>query len=313
VRTVQVGGGEGDWTEVPGQVEASETAAIASRVAATVESVRVEEGDAVRAGTVLVRLDARDLRARAQAAETALRAAEAQQERVRTLFSREAATQQELEAAEAAAAAARAERDAARAQLDYADLRAPFDGVVTGKRAQAGDLALPGRTILTVQGRGTMRVVASVSEAQAASLGIGQTLVAVRDDGGLVGTRLSVLSPAGDPGSRRFLIKADADPGAGMRAGSFVRLRLPGGAGAGAGRLLVPRSALVERGALTGLFVVEDGRARLRWISPGEPAGDAIEARSGLAAGEEVVVDPAGLVDGAPVAREAPPEEPGGR
>ena len=63
----------------------------------------------------------------------------------------------------------------------------------------------------------------------------------------------------------------------------------------------MPRSALVERGALTGVFVVQEGRARLRWISPGEPAGDAIEARSGLSAGEEVAVDAAGLADGAPV------------
>ena len=151
VRTVAIGAGSDDWTDVPGTVEAVEAAAIASRVAATVDRVLVQEGDTVRAGTVLVRLDARDLRAREQAAEAALRAADAQRERLRTLFSKEAATRQEVDAAESSAAAALAERDAARAQLSYVDLRAPFDGVVTGKWAQAGDLAQPGRTLLTLQ------------------------------------------------------------------------------------------------------------------------------------------------------------------
>jgi membrane fusion protein, multidrug efflux system len=298
VRTARAGGGAAGVIDVPGTVESVESAAVASRIAAAVVDVRVEIGDAVRKGALLVRLDDRDLRARQRAAEAGLRAAEAQLERLRGLATREAATPREVEAAEAVAAAAAAERDAAGAQTAYTELRAPFDGRVADRRVRPGDLAVPGQTLLTLQGRGTLRVVASVSRAVADGLEIGGPVLVARDDGTTIEARLVVIAPAGDPGSQRVLVKADLPADAGLHEGAFARLRLAGG---GDGQILVPREALVERGALTGLFVVADGHARLRWISPGPVAGDAIEVRAGVAAGEEIVLAPAGLVDGAAV------------
>jgi len=295
VRTAVAGGGMAGHVDVPGTVEVAETAAIASRMAATVLEVRAEIGDTVRKGALLVRLDDIDLKARERSAEAGLRAAEAQLERVRGLAGREAATAREVESAEAAAAAATAERDAARAQIAYTEMRAPFDGRVADRRVQPGDLAVPGQTLLVLQGRGTLRVAATVSRAIADGLQTGQPVTVARDDGATLEARLSVIAPGGDAGSQRVLIKADLPTDAGLRAGSFVRLRLAGG---GDAPVLVPRAALVERGALTGIFVVADGRARLRWISPGAVAGDAVEVRAGIAAGETIVVAPAGLTDG---------------
>jgi RND family efflux transporter MFP subunit len=307
VRTVPSGGAGPEWVEVPGTVEAVRSAGLASRFSAIVEEVRAEEGGFARAGDLLVRLDGRDLRARLEAAEAGLRAARAHRDRLRGLHEKGAATRQEMEAAEAADAAALAERDAARAQVEYVDLKAPFDGFITEKRVRAGDLTLPGQTLLSLQGTGRLRIAATVSKAQAGRLRRGQAVEAVLEDGATATARLSVVSPAGDPASRRFLVKADLPSGSGARAGSFARLRLP--RDQAEPLVLVPKSALVERGALTGLFVVEEGRARLRWISPGEEAGDAIEVRAGLAAGETVIVAPAGLKDGTPV-ETAPPQGP---
>jgi len=299
VRTARVGGGGEGYAEVPGTVEAVQAATIASRVSAVVDSVLVEEGARVRAGDLLVRLDSRDLRARVEAAEAGLNAVRAQRDRLRSLFMKGAATQQELDAAEAADAAALADRDAARAQLEYVDLRAPFDGLVTDKKTRTGDLALPGQPLLALQGVGRLRVSASASKSQAESLRLGATLPAILEDGSPVTTRVSVLGPAGDPASRRFLVKSDLPAGTGARAGSFVRLRLP--RGDEEPQALVPAAAVFERGALTGVYVVEEGRARLRWISPGETAGDMILARAGVAPGEDVILDPPVLRDGAPV------------
>jgi RND family efflux transporter MFP subunit len=302
VRTAAVGGAGDGWIEVPGTVEAVQAATLASRLAAVIESVPVEEGAVVRAGDLLVRLDGSDLRARVLAAEAGLRTARARRDRMRSLFEKQAATRQEMEAAEAADAAAEAERDAARAQIAYVDLRAPFAGRVTGKWAREGDLASPGVPLLAVQGVGRLRVAASVSRAQADRLRTGQEVDAILEDGATARTRISVLSPAGDPASLRFLIKSDLPPDAPARAGAFARLRLPRG-GDEEAVPLVPAAALFERGALTGVFVVRDGRAWLRWISPGEPAGDAVLVRAGLRAGEVVVVGPPeGLRDGVPVA-----------
>ena len=301
VRTARVTGGSESWIEVPGTVEAARAADIASRVAAVVERVRVEEGTSVREGELLIALDGRDLRARAQAAEAALKAATAQQERVRELFARDASTRQELEAAEAVLAAARAERDVAEAQIEYVEIRAPFAGTIVGKWTRAGDLTTPGRPLLSLQGAGPMRVTASVAWAQAEGLTPGAPLQAVLEGGEIVAARVSAMAPAGDPASLRFLVKADISENSGARVGSFARLRLP------RGHIeptpMVPRSALIEKGALTGVFIVEEGRARLRFISPGETAGEMIYVRSGVDEGEEVVLHPGTLGDGARVER----------
>ncbi len=299
VVTALVGGAGEGFIEVPGTVEAAQAASLASRTSALVESVAVEEGSFVHAGDLLIRLDNRDVMARLQAAEAALRAVRAQRDRLRALFAHQAATQQELEAAESADAAADAERDAAHAQLEYVALRAPFDGRVTEKRVRAGDLAVPGQILLSIQGAGLQRIVATVSEGQARGLALGQPLQATLEEGNVVSCSVSVLGPAGDPSSRRFLVKTDLPRGSGARVGSFARLRLP--RGDEKPLPMVPHKALFERGALTGVFVVEGGRARLRWISVGEPAGDAVVVRAGLSSGEEVVIEPRGLVDGAPV------------
>ena len=299
VRTTRVTGGSESWIEVPGTIEAARAADIASRVAAVIETVRVEEGARVRAGDLLIALDGRDLRARVQAAEAALKAGAAQHERVRALFARDAATRQELDAAEAARAAAQADRDAAVAQVGYVEIRAPFDGVVTGKWARAGDLAAPGRPLLSLQGAGLLRVAASVTRAQAERLTPGRSIEAVLEGGEVVVSRVSALAPAGDPSSLRSLLKADLPEGVAARAGSFARLRLPRGGEEPAP--MVPKAALVEKGALTSVFVVEDGRARLRFISPGDAAGDMVFVRAGLDEGEEVVLEPGTLADGAVV------------
>jgi hypothetical protein len=108
-----------------------------------------------------------------------------------------------------------------------------------------------------------------------------------------------VLVPAADPATHRFEVRAELEPGLGLRAGLFARLLLP--PAADEQRLLVPTRALLRRGGLVGAFVVDAGRARLRWVAVGGAAGDATEVRAGLAAGEKVVLDPAGLGDGGAV------------
>jgi multidrug efflux pump subunit AcrA (membrane-fusion protein) len=102
-------------------------------------------------------------------------------------------------------------------------------------------------------------------------------------------------------------VKASLPPAPGLRAGVFARLLVPGQGGEP--RVTVPASAVFVRGGLTGVFLAEGGRARLRWVAPGAREGDLVEVRAGVEAGERVVLDPSGLVDGAPI-REQP--APGG-
>jgi multidrug efflux pump subunit AcrA (membrane-fusion protein) len=111
------------------------------------------------------------------------------------------------------------------------------------------------------------------------------------------------VSASGDPATHRFEIRADLPAASGLRSGLFARLLVP--STNGSRRLLVPRSAVFQRGGLNGVFVVKEGTARLRWIATGPTAGASTEVRAGVDAGEQIALDPAGLVDGQSVTEAA--------
>ena len=115
-----------------------------------------------------------------------------------------------------------------------------------------------------------------------------------------IAATVSAIAPSGDPTTHRFELKADLPAAQGLRAGLFARLLVP--AGAAEPRLFVPADAVFERGGLTGVYVVSEGKARLRWIATGAREGGALEVRAGVEADERVVVQPTGLADGTPVA-----------
>jgi RND family efflux transporter MFP subunit len=279
-----------------GTIAAAERATLSTRLSAAVRAVHVEEGAAVARGQLLVSLEDADVRAQLAAAETALAAAAAHERRIAVLAAERAATPSELEAARAERARAEAGVAAARANLRYTEIRAPFAGTVQARRVDAGDLVGPGQPLVEMQG-GTLEVQATLSEAEARGLAVGQRIAF--DAGEVSGeARITALTPGGDPVSHRRGLRAHVvASGAGLRSGSFARVRLPGAGGRTEGAW-VPRSALVQRGDLTGVFVVEDGRALLRWLSLGEPVGDVVPVRAGLAPGERVVDAPGALRDG---------------
>ncbi len=110
---------------------------------------------------------------------------------------------------------------------------------------------------------------------------------------------LRSISPAGDPATHRFEVKADLAQAPGLRSGLFARLVLP--SPTAEARLLVPEAAVFRRGGLFGVYVVADGRARLRWVAVGETTAGLTEIRSGVSATERVALAPAELSDGTPV------------
>lgn len=197
-----------------------------------------------------------------------------------------------------------AQAQAAKAQvmanLAYTQIRAPFAGVVQGRRVNEGDFVGPGAPLVELEGQGALELQGTVSEAEAKGLKIGQSL-SFEAEGRSGEAVITGLSTGADPVSHRGairlrLVKADAQ----LRSGSFARVKLPGKPTSD-GVLRVPRSALVQRGELNGVFVARDGKAELRWLSLGEAQGDAFPVRAGLAKGEAVIDHPGDLKDGQPV------------
>jgi len=158
----------------------------------------------------------------------------------------------------------------------------------------------PGRPLVEIEGATGYELRASVEAEAARRLRAGQKLDARIDDlADPVPATVRVIAPAGDPATHRFEVKADLTATTGLRSGLFARLLLP--SEGGSARLLVPDTAVFRRGGLMGVFVVDAGRARLRWVATGETSDGLVEIRSGVAEGERVALEPAGLADGVAV------------
>lgn len=283
----------GSW--IAARLAAARSATLSTRISATVAEILVEEGSRVTEGQLLVRLSDADVRAQLDAAETALKNATAYEKRISELVASRAATPVELEQAEAQRAQAAAAVAGARATIAHSQLRAPFAGTVQARRVNVGDLVGPGQPILEVEG-GALELQATLSDAEARGLRIGQrTRFATTDGQGEA--EITALTPGGDALTHRRSLRASVlGAGTGLRSGMFARLEVPGGAPSRTP--WVPRTALVERGDLTGVFVAKDGKAYLRWLALGEPVGDRVPVRAGLEPGELVIDAPGALRDG---------------
>ncbi len=293
--------------ELAGSVAAARTASISSRVMAAVTAVHVQLGDSVRAGQVLVSIDPTAAQGQLAQAEGALAQANAalslaarNHERFQALVAREAASQLELDAArmqheQAQGAVRQAEGAvaAARSVASESKMVAPFAGRVVARLVEAGDLAAPGRPLITVESIEGRQLVVSVPESVAtrAALTVGSP-VAVRLDAlaerGEIAARIGELSPGPDPVSHAFTAKIDLT-GVDIAAGAAGRAFVSTGQRQS---VTIPAAALVESGGLTLVVVRDaDGLAQTRVVTLGQRFADGrVEILSGLSGGETLAL-----------------------
>lgn len=327
--------------EATGTVRARSTATVSSKVMGYVQQVSVQVGDHVREGQPLISLEVRDLdvsvrraeagRAEVESAipelENATAAAKANLDLAQTTFQRmrqlaaqKSISSQELDEASARLKASQANYDmirsrraqinskaatveqeirAAQIMRDYSSLAAPFSGVVISRTVEPGNLATPGAPLLTIEQDGLYRLEASVDESKLASVRVGQAVEVVLEAGRKLNARVSEIVPAVDSASRTYIVKLDLPAVPNLRTGMFGRAIFPLGTQK---VVAIPLAALMERGQLQSVFVVENGLAHTRLVTTGRRTSDAAEVLSGLNAGETIIRPvPAGLQDGARV------------
>jgi RND family efflux transporter MFP subunit len=298
-----------------GVVEAVRQTVIAAQVPGAVVQLHAKVGDRVAAGQVLLRLDARaadqnaaSSDAQVQAARAALEVATKDFERQKQLFQKSYISQAALERAEsdfkstqAQVRAQVAQSGAARTQSGFYVVRAPFAGVVAEVPVALGDMAMPGRALLTLYDPSALRVTAAVPQTVASQMAAAPLpraelpgLAAAKQ--WVVPVRVQLL-PTVDPGTHTVQVRADLPAGlADVAPGMFARLWLTvagPGSGAGAAPLSVSTAAIVRRAEMTGLYVLDpNGKPVLRQIRLGRTEGDKVEVLSGLMPGERVVTDP---------------------
>jgi RND family efflux transporter MFP subunit len=313
-----------DLLEAVGTVRAAQTSAAASQMMGNIVEIRAHEGDYVQRGQVLAvivdsqpraavdRATAADLGAQQQlvGADSDLALAESTLKRYQNLYEKKSVSPQEFDEVKARQQAALARRDMAKAgqaqaqaalsqartSLDYTRIRAPFEGVVTEKKADSGTLASPGMPIFTVEDVRRYRLEATVNESDLRYVRTGQQVSVAIDALGNAGLNGKVVQivPAADPASRTFLVKIELPTDARLRSGLFGRAQFSRGERQA---LLIPRSAVVERGQLQGIYVLDQNKvASLRYITLGKPSGAQVEVLAGLQDGEQLVAKP-GAVD----------------
>lgn len=283
--------------EVVGTVRSRLRATVEAKVAGRIESLDVVPGQSVRQGQRLAVLDARETQARLDSARAVLEQAGRDLDRVARLVKDGAATPSELEAVQSRQRVAAATVAEIETLLGHARVVAPFDGVITRKSADVGDLATPGRPLVEIEDPTRLRFEADVPESLVDEVTAGARMpvrIASRPEPleGIV----AEIAPVSDPLSRTHPIKLDLPPAPGLRAGQFGRVAVPTGQ---ASVPHVPAGAVFRRGQMECAIAVAEGRAHLRLVRTGKPLGADVEIVSGLEPGEQVVVDaPSRLRDG---------------
>jgi membrane fusion protein (multidrug efflux system) len=284
-------------------IEAHEEAEVVAKVGGEVRQILVEEGDAVRTGQPLARLDGDRLRLEVAQTEANLRKLERDYKRQLELSEKGLVAKGTAENAKFDLDALRAAYDRARLELSYTEIRAPIDGVVSMRYIKVGNTISPGTPAFRVTNLDPLVAYVHIPEKEFRKLAPQQSAEVVVDALGgerFAGT-ISRISPTVDPKSGTFRARVEVpDPTRRLKPGMFARVNIVYERRENA--LQLPRAAILDADGTQSVFVVADGKAEQRPVKTGLANNGWIEVIEGLD-GEErvVVVGQAGLKTGTAV------------
>lgn len=284
--------------------EAVRQSVVSAQVSGRITGLFVKAGDTVRQGQVLARIDAQASTQQAAASQAQVEAARAQLEVARKEFERQqqlfrqryisqAALDQaeaQFKATEAAVRGMLAQAGAANTQTGFFTIAAPFAGKIAEVPVEQGDMAMPGKPLLTVYDPTAMRVVASLPQSNLVRLKADAPVRIELGGQALTATGMTVL-PTVNANSHSVQVRLALPANQSVLPGSFARARFVLQAEATL-RLFVPAQAVIRRSELDAVYVVTDGKPLLRQVRIGKPEGQEVEVLAGLRADEVVALDP---------------------
>lgn len=287
----------------PGTVVAEQQIQIASRIMGYVRHINVESGESVKQGELLITVDPTDIQGQVSMsaaglaqAEAALTDAKSDYDRFGELYREEAIPKAQWDkvrlqysVAQQQANSARAGHATASAQLRYAEIRAPFSGVISQRMTSIGALAAPGQPLLALVNPQKLDVETQVSETTYQHLHLNDHVSLSIDQHALTGSIIRMV-PSADPISHTHLIKISLPDNTALQSGQFADVQLATGTRQG---LRIPNNAIIERAGITGVFVVDSQHiAHYRMVRTGATIGNETEIESGLSGNEQIVVQP---------------------
>jgi RND family efflux transporter MFP subunit len=314
----------GEFVTASGKIEAENSANVSTRMMGYVTKVNVKVGQKVTAGQLLVSINNTDLQAKkAQVDASILQAtasynnAKKDYDRFTALFNQQSASQKELdditsryEMAKAGLEGAKQMRNEVMAQFSYANITAPFSGEVTNTFVKEGDMANPGMPLVSIEGASRLQVTAMVSESDIMAIKneMDVKVLVKSTNQEIAGKVIEVSGSAKNTGGQYLVKVALNNTGSKVLSGMFVNVQFPISNKpqtkvTQSDKVLVPQSALVKQGQLTGIYTIgTEKTAILRWLRIGKSYGNQVEVLSGLSANEQYIVSAEGkLYNGAKV------------
>jgi len=270
-----------------GIVSSDHRVAVASRISGYIRAVLVREGSNIRKGEVLVRIDPVNAKQALAQARADFVDAKSDLDRYSRLLAEKAVSRRQYDKVELRFKVARSRLMQAKNQLSYAEIRSPVNGIVVHKAMNAGDLAKPGISILTVEDPSQLLVETDISAEAVSALQIGDTVdILIPALGASRSGHIRQLVNAADPASYQFHVKISLDSTEDVRPGMFAEVRFRMGM---RHALLIPSAAIVHRSGLSGIYVVDDQDIlHYRQIRLGPSHADRVEVVAGLRAGDRI-------------------------
>jgi len=292
---------------VDGRVEAVQRSTISAQTSGRVLEVLFDVDDFVEQGELVIRLSDTELRARVRQAEGQLSEARAREvearsefERIESIFERDLVSRAEFDRARASLESAQARLESARAavaeareQLGYAEVRAPYPGIVTDRHVEVGEAVSPGSPLLTGISLDRLRVEINVPQRVIDTLRRHREVEVVLDNGHRIPAETLTIFPFADPATNTFRVRAnlpELGEDIGLFPGMFVKTAIKLSED---DRLVVPSEAVVFRSEVVAVYVIDaEGRLGFRQIRVGRELPEGFEVLAGLRAGERVALDP---------------------
>jgi len=303
-----------------GKIAAANSANISTRMMGFVDQMNVKVGESVKKGQLLMVINNADLQAKSAQVKAAITAAEAGFEnaekdykRFQSLMKSNSISQKEMDdmstryqLMKSQLEGAKQQQSEVNAQLQYVNLKAPFDGVITNRFIEVGDMANPGMPLLGIEQPGKMEVTAMVPESDIQSVKQGAEAVVYINsiDTELKGIITEVSSSSKNTGGQYAIRVMITDNNLKVRSGMYATVSATVENGAAVhSALTIPQEAIVTRGQLSGVYTVsQQNTAILRWLKLGQIADGKVEVLSGLLSGEQLILSSESkLYNGAPL------------
>jgi RND family efflux transporter MFP subunit len=301
-----------------GKLESETHSNLSTRMIGQIAKFNVETGQKVKKDQILVEIHAKDVRAKkAQVkanqieAEAAYNNAKKDYDRYVVLFDQKSASQKEMDDVSTQYNMAKARLEAVKAMevevnemLRYTSIKAPYDGVITRKYMNEGDLASPGIPLLAIEKQGEFKVMARIPETEITKISKNDPVlvqISALNNVKIKGF-VSEVNPSsqytGNQFEAKIILQASKEQKSSLFSGMYANVLLQKGS---MPSIMIPEKVLVHKGQLSGIYTVsQSGTAMLRWLRLGKRIGDQVEVLSGLSDGERYIISYQGKIwDGA--------------